>query len=60
MRLTLTLIDKRQVMEDAYYSRPAKFEDYERVKAEDMVGNKAVIAAFLRGVADNIDPAVTS
>lgn len=60
MKLTITLMDSRSVPKEAttgYSYKPVEYvrEEYQRASAY-VEGNGATLAAFLRSLADDVDP----
>jgi hypothetical protein len=62
MKLTIALMDKRPVQKKGTgtYAQLPEWEnvEFERLSGE-VEGGGAVLAAFLRGLADDIDPSVS-
>lgn len=56
MKLSISVTDERTKPKAAHYLAD-EVEEFTRAEVEGLTGSGAVLAAFLRGVADEIDPA---
>lgn len=54
MELSLTLIDER--MKPAQYGLKVEREEFDRVRLTNLTGSASVVAATLRGIADELAP----